>query len=235
MDYRFVRIIILIFLFICPLMPLTYVSALAQTGDSEGVKLSEELSGKIRKYLSADSIYRAYRNVYLEEESKHPSTDWKVYYWDDKYDYSYNKRKLLRKHGRVDVWVRQRIAANPSEKEAVKNAHEGESWKYTHGGSSYTPPNPNSSKPINLSDFINGKYDTTTLARDYNGYQLYDHTLMLYQLDCSEDRFRVLELLDYDLSGHLLWKIETPASTSAGWERNVPGTVSEIITELLCK
>jgi len=67
---------------------------------------------------------------------------------------------------------------------------------------------------------------------DYLGYDYYDHTLTLYQIDCTSRRIKAFSVIDYDFNGNVLRSESQENGYS--WEYVVPGSIGEKLYYTLC-
>ena len=71
----------------------------------------------------------------------------------------------------------------------------------------------------------------TNRGKSTLGYDKYAYTMNLYQVDCKNNKFKVIEEDDYDSDGKILSKEQTP---DADWNNMVTGTVFGKIGAEVC-
>jgi len=64
------------------------------------------------------------------------------------------------------------------------------------------------------------------------GYDRWTHILVLYELDCAEHRFKILETDDYDDTGHILNSL---GSDPRGWLNTTSSAVNRRLLEMICR
>jgi hypothetical protein len=73
------------------------------------------------------------------------------------------------------------------------------------------------------------------LAREKSivGYENYNHSLYIYQIDCSMQRYILLKRTDFTKSGTLLDDV-TPSAAEFRWINILPNTVARTIMDKIC-
>ncbi|NLX52527.1 MAG: hypothetical protein GXY72_10570 [Deltaproteobacteria bacterium] len=62
-------------------------------------------------------------------------------------------------------------------------------------------------------------------------YKNFHHETVLWEIDCAKHRFRIEEIIDFDVSGKVL---DRSRYETAGWERIIPGTGGEALYQKSC-
>ena len=62
-------------------------------------------------------------------------------------------------------------------------------------------------------------------------YTNWDHSLLLIELDCGKGQQRLLEILEYDMSGNVTY---TGDHSDSGWIFLIPGSVGEALFKAIC-